>query len=828
MRSSCALVLVVALTGCERGQVAGEAREGLSAAISTVAPIGGGNAMTLPAQRHLVRLLPGGAPRWLLAVQQDGAGGHGLGFFRSDDDGASFHYYAPIQDDPSERDTTDLITVGNDVALVYSYEGPMLSGSDRHDVYFQWWRWNGSDFVPQPALLVFDSTSNASAYYRAELQRDSFGRLWVQAFRLNADGSATARIAVSSDGGAHFGIEPDLGSFPTRGGGRLTALGARMVFVWDGHDGVSTPSYRVRNDADAVDTWGPTATAFPEGIYHGASISAVPDGAGGMHFVYKDKSFQQWYRHFDGATFGPGQSIETQGDWELQEAVTRVGSDVWIFYNRVITSGYDDEVRVRKLSGGVVGPPTVLDGSASFKGYPAAVEVLPSGAARVPCVWGVTPNADVGGQLELYAVGVSGGAPPPDLSAPADLGAPADLAARSDLAAPPAGSLLFSDDFNRNASSLGARWSVGAGTFYTDGRAVSDHSGGDRATENASACSDCRVQVSVLGFGVAETGVFLRAPSAGSGDRYDFVLLSNAHVQIRRVRAGAITVLGDVLSGIAALDQPATLSLQATGTSPVTLVGRVNGLTRLSVSDGSAQALASGWAGLSTTNAGVVFDDFALWSVAGSAASPPDFGMAPPPDLSTAQPDLSTAQPADLASPPSGTLFSDHFDRSGGSLGADWSVGAGTFYADGRAVSDHSGGDRVTELAATCADCRVQASVIGFGVPETGVFLRSPSVSSPDRYDFVLLSNAHVQIRRVRSGVITVLADAPSGVSALDEPTTLALQSTGSAPVTLTGQVNGSTRVTASDGGAQALAPGYAGLWTTNAGVVFDDFVLAN
>src|SRR5439155_687028 len=85
---------------------------------------------------------------------------------------------------------TTLLAVGNDVAVLYSWEGPTLDGSTRHDVYFQWWRWGGSDWTPEPARLVFDSTSSASAYYRAELARDSLGRLWVQAFRLEGDGSA--------------------------------------------------------------------------------------------------------------------------------------------------------------------------------------------------------------------------------------------------------------------------------------------------------------------------------------------------------------------------------------------------------------------------------------------------------------------------------------------------------------------------------------------------------------------------------------------------------------------------------------------------------------
>src|ERR1700674_5328321 len=102
-----------------------------------VMPAGAGNALTLPAQRHLVRLDPknGKPATLLLAAQQEGAGGHWLSFWRSDDEGQSFFWYAPVQDDCCESHRSDLIAVGMDVALTYSYEGPAISGSVDHDVH---------------------------------------------------------------------------------------------------------------------------------------------------------------------------------------------------------------------------------------------------------------------------------------------------------------------------------------------------------------------------------------------------------------------------------------------------------------------------------------------------------------------------------------------------------------------------------------------------------------------------------------------------------------------------------------------------------------------
>ncbi len=151
---------------------------GLAATPVTLAPIGGGNAYTLPAQRHVVRVDPGdGAAIWLNAIQQQGGGGRGLVFYRSDDEGQTFSYFAAIQPDTTHRDRADLVVVGHDIALVYSFEDPTFSGSTRHDVYFQWWRYQPDTrgFAPDPAVRVFDSTSSSTGYSRAELAVDSAG-----------------------------------------------------------------------------------------------------------------------------------------------------------------------------------------------------------------------------------------------------------------------------------------------------------------------------------------------------------------------------------------------------------------------------------------------------------------------------------------------------------------------------------------------------------------------------------------------------------------------------------------------------------------------------
>src|SRR5262249_9502352 len=155
------------------------------------------------------------------------AGAGGLRFLRSDDEGASFYDYAPIQPDGSHADRADLLPVGDDIALVYSYENISFQGSGIHDVYFQWWRHlpGSTDWAPDPPVRVFDSPSDATGYFRAELARDSTGRLWVQGFRLNEDASWSAALAVSSDGGDSWKSLPSLDELPIWGGGRLVHLG---------------------------------------------------------------------------------------------------------------------------------------------------------------------------------------------------------------------------------------------------------------------------------------------------------------------------------------------------------------------------------------------------------------------------------------------------------------------------------------------------------------------------------------------------------------------------------------------------------------------------
>src|SRR5262249_29738434 len=162
--------------------------------------------------------------------------------------------------------------------------------------------------------------------------------------------------------------------------------------------------------------------------------------------------------------------------------------------------------------------------------------------------------------------------PPPP---PVDAGVPLPPA---DAGVPPvAGQVLFEDHFDRHSpdvntsDALGSSWTT-TGYWFTDGRALSDQDTSERATETVASCRDCIVSARVNGFGVPEVGVFLRA---NSSNRYDAILTGSGQVQIRRVSSSGTVVLGQGASRLSELDVLATLTLTATGASPVSLVATV-------------------------------------------------------------------------------------------------------------------------------------------------------------------------------------------------------------------------------------------------------------
>src|SRR5206468_10466543 len=133
-----------------------------------------------------------------------------------------------------------------------------------HDVWFQWWRWNGNgDWAPQAPVRIFDAADNATAYARGELARDSLGRIWVWAQRLNADGSFTGVIAASADGGASFQQEPSLDTFSGRPGGRIMPVNGNQLMLLYSALGGAAGYMRLRSDGDPLSSWSAPQLVFP-------------------------------------------------------------------------------------------------------------------------------------------------------------------------------------------------------------------------------------------------------------------------------------------------------------------------------------------------------------------------------------------------------------------------------------------------------------------------------------------------------------------------------------------------------------------------------------
>lgn len=382
-----------------------------SAQTVDVAPVTGGNALSTVMQRHLVRVEPaGGAPTLLLALQRDeraSPDGEGLHWYRSDDEGRSWRHYARIIDDGiAGRElhlTADVLVVGEDLAVVYSYDTTQtLFSSDASDpqrkVYFQWWRHDGAgDWRPDPRLTV-GAPASGHAYHRANLALDSLGRIWVQGwYRSPCPPSAgvectdTLRLWVSTDGGVSFQAQPDLISLPRLGGGRVISLGTRLMVLWGEYSWDNPARYAVREDSAPLDEWEGPRVAFPDGdaIYHGAAFNAVADGRGGLHLVFKDRREQLYYRYFDGTSFGARTFVDGEAYWAVQPAITLHGSELYVCSNHYRAATGTFELHSRKLSDRFASR-VVLESTRDGKYYPTAPERVPAQVPTIPCAYTTT------------------------------------------------------------------------------------------------------------------------------------------------------------------------------------------------------------------------------------------------------------------------------------------------------------------------------------------------------------------------------------------------------------------------------------------------------
>lgn len=358
---------------------------------------------------------------------------------------------------------------------------------------------------------------------------------------------------------------------------------------------------------------------------------------------------------------------------------------------------------------------------------------------------------------------------------------------------------LLAVDFDgcNSTNGLGPSWTT-VGTWYCAGDRARGESVSGTAMADVGVLTDTEVSARVRLTGTA-SGSGLIARRSGTSF-YAARLLSDGSLQVVRVDGASVTVLGAANVTIGGTE---LVFLRVTGAHPVRLQASFNGTQLIDVTDGSAQRLGSGTAGLlSGAAARTQFDDFALAGSIGVGGPPPP----PPPP------------------PPAGSFsFVDDFDSctSTTDLGANWST-TGRWYCAGARARGEVADQLATAHTAPGTDMTVAARIRLTGdATGSGVVARAQAGSY---YAARLLSTQRLQIVRVSGGSTTVLADVPLAAD-LDGTHGLQLTVVGSASVQLDASFNGTPVASATDDTPSLLVSGLAGLLSgSTARTQFDDF----
>lgn len=173
-------------------------------------------------------------------------------------------------------------------------------------------------------------------------------------------------------------------------------------------------------------------------------------------------------------------------------------------------------------------------------------------------------------------------------------------------------------------------------------------------------------------------------------------------------------------------------------------------------------------------------------------------------------------------------IFSDSFQRASAStLGADWTVVSGEYLLmKNHAESNGAASNLALENPASCLDCAVSAKVVVDSSSGVGLAARVQAAAPYDRYELILNPNGLLEIRRWRAGNVATIGSVASGRRP-SQRTTLRLEVTGSARITLTGYVNDVPTLSVTDTSASALSDaGRGGIWALGPGATVDDFQL--
>jgi hypothetical protein len=492
----------------------------------------------------------------------------------------------------------------------------------------------------------------------------------------------------------------------------------------------------------------------------------------------------------------------------------------WVRHTAV-THAFNQNQRFNELSFGVVGA-TQLSVTAPSPNLapPGHYLLFLLSSSGVPSVAAIVKLGGTSG-------GGSAPVPPPDLgSAPApDLGsAPAPSSAPApDLGSGGAPSgVLFHDGFNRTGA-LGANWTVAHGTISANGAAAVGTSARSYAFWIGQPDPNGTVTIEV-GKPIAATyyGVTARAnPAAPDRDHYAAYVQPNGVVALARRDNYVYTYLG---TGASLGSGQHQIALTATGTAPVVLSVKLDGVEVIHATDGSAQARASGLCGIFDYNGlSQPLDEFTVYGAggattgggtgggavdagvvdasSGAGGGAVDAGVV---DASPSAPDLSTGTGSTV-------LFHDELNRTG-ALGASWSVAFGAFSVNGSAAV----GTLAPSYAFWTGLPSPNATVsLAFAAPLAptyfGVTARAnPSFPDRDHYAAYLQPDGVVGLARRDNYGYVYLGTGPKVTSGVHH---LSLTATGSSPVQLSVKLDGVEVIHASDGSAQARPSGLSGMF---------------
>jgi|GEM_PF-738844 len=368
--------------------------------------------------------------------------------------------------------------------------------------------------------------------------------------------------------------------------------------------------------------------------------------------------------------------------------------------------------------------------------------------------------------------------------------------------------VLFSDNFNRTGTDLGSNWRIYYGGFSTNGAtAVSSGTAGagkwagvvpSMGTNDYTVQADLTVPASTH-----YNGIIVRGDANDiSNQGYVAQLDAGGFVYLYRRNTGGVwTLLQTVNVGTILTTQSYTVALQVAGSNPVTLNVYFQGAQVVTnYQDSTASRVISGIPGIQTYDPNVKWDNFTVFSAATRTTD---------------------------------VLYSDDFNRTTG-MGSDWNVFYGSYTTDGASAASAGSPANWAGLVPSLGtnDYAVEASITApSGSAYDGIFVRSsnPSDMTTDLYSVQISAvSGTVKLYRRNASTWTLLESmaAPGGITPDTTFYKVKLIVTGSNPVNLEVDFQGSLLFTYADSDPNRITSGIPGLVNYNTNVKYDYFTV--